>query len=74
MRLVCFECDPVEQIRTTGESITAPDGFVITTEEPSVFAMPRKLREVVKVEGNIATLSCQHTRSLWLRFSGEDYL
>jgi hypothetical protein len=72
MRLACFECEPTEEIKTTGEKITLADGSKIVTELPATFTMPRKLREVSNVNGNdIATLSCGHKRSLFLRFSGE---
>jgi hypothetical protein len=72
MRLVCMECDPTEQITTSGETITLANGQKIVTELPATFTMPRKLREVFNVNGNdIATLSCGHKRSLFLRFSGE---
>jgi len=73
MRLVCFECDPVEVIHTTGEVITLDDGSEIVTEQPSVFTMPRKLREVVARDGNEMLLECGHTRFMTLRFSGEEY-
>jgi hypothetical protein len=72
MRLACFECDPTEEIKTTGESITLADGSKIVTELPETFTMPRRLRTVERVNGNdVVRLSCGHTRSLFLRFSGE---